>query len=220
MLRQARGAALAISLAAALVSPPHAMTEEVRTFAREDYVDYFEPGRFESHSPYYGSEGVMEVVRNRVIELGGRRFLEQTVRSLDVSANYDALSEYPYYKIRSEGMSRMLWDEAKAAYVFDYSRADFERDDSEVFESRRPAPEILAEDRPRGRLHAFYRRADQRAGRDVDAMDRAYQADVIGAWSMQCAFVSKQSYDVACRLTHLPSERVEQHYYRKLDLIG
>jgi hypothetical protein len=211
-------AVLMLCIVSVLAGP--ASAREPRVFTREDYVAYFSPGRLQSHSPYYDSNGHLEVVRNRIVSVGGKTFLEQTVRSLDVSPNYDTMSTAPYYKIRSNGVSRMVWDDRRAAYMFDYSEADFAKDNSEVFESGNSRIEITKGDEPRGTLHEFYRAADARAGRDVDALDRVYRGDVVGTWSMQCAFVSARDFDVACEMTHLPTDRVERHLYRKLDLIG
>lgn len=211
-------AVLVLCIGVALDHP--AAADEPRIFSREDYAVYFSPGRLQSHSPYYDSNGQLEVIRNRVLSVGGKTFLEQTVRALDVSPNYDTLSEAPFYKIRSNGVSRMVWDERRVAYLFDYSDLDFSEDTSEVFESANSRVEISGADKPRGTLHTFYRGADERAGRDVDALDRAYRADVVGAWSMQCMYVSTKDYDVACELIHLPTDRIERHLYRKLDLIG
>lgn len=216
----ARSGLAVLVLCIGVASAQPAAAKDPRVFSREDYAAYFSPGRLQSHSPYYDSNGQLEVVRNRLLTVGGKVFLEQTVRALDVSPNYDTMSEAPFYKIRSTGVSRMIWDEGRAAYLFDYSETDFSEDASEVFESGNSRVEIGAEDKPRGTLHEFYRQADARAGRDVEALDRVYRDDVVGSWSMQCAYVSMRGFEVACELTHLPTDRVERHLYRKLDLIG
>lgn len=211
-------AVLMLCISVALTGP--AAAREPRVFSREDYATYFSPGRLQTHSPYYESDGRLEIIRNRVLKVGGKIFLEQTVQSLDVSPNYDTLSDAPFYKIRSNGVSRMVWDDRRSAFLFDYSQADFDGDTSEVFESRDSRVEITSADTPRGRLHAFYRKADARAGRNVEELDRLYREEVVGSWSMQCAYVSTREFEVACELTHLPTDRVERHLYRKLDLIG
>lgn len=191
-----------------------------RPFTRKDYDSYFAPGRFATWSPFYQSEGMMEVIANRAATVGGRDILEQTVRSFDVSANYDVLSEYAFYKIQSQTTDLMMWDEQRQAWVYDYTLKEFDTDTAQVWESKDNAVRISDGDADRGPLHQFYRDADKRAGRDARLFDRDFREEVVGMWRWRCAWVSENGFDVACRSLHTKSFREETYYYRKLDLVG
>jgi hypothetical protein len=68
-------AAFAICLAAGI---PAAWAEG-RQFEREDYEQFFAPGRFATHSIYYASDGQLEVLERRTISVAGQHMLEQSV---------------------------------------------------------------------------------------------------------------------------------------------
>ncbi len=206
------------ALTPSLAQAPQAARPTV--FTQQDYLTYFAPGDFSTHSPYYESDGRLEVKSNKVIRVSGLEFLEQSVTSLDVSRNYDLLSDYPYYKIQADGSELLKWDSALSAFVYEYSNKDFEANSSKVWISKNDRIEISADDRPSGLLHNFYNAADQKAKADVRALDDKYRKDVVGVWSMQCSYLSESKYDVECRYTHQPTRRVERYYYRKLNLVS
>ncbi|MBI1361408.1 MAG: hypothetical protein GC155_14110 [Alphaproteobacteria bacterium] len=193
---------------------------EPRLFSRDDYVLYFAPGRFETRSTYYGSHGVMEVLKNRTGANGARATLAQTTRSLDVSANYDVLSARSFYKIVSTSVQDMVWDDVRKLYVYGYSDRDFDTNDSVVWESLDDRIEVSKDDIKRGLLHDFYKEADRRASRDVALLDRQYRHDVVGLWTMQCAYIRDNQYEVDCTMEHLPTHRIEHYFYRRLDLVS
>jgi len=211
-----RVAAFAVCLA---VGIPAAWAEG-RQFEREDYERFFAPGRFASHSTYYASDGLLEVLERRTISVAGQHMLEQSVRSLDISNNYDEGSEYPYYKIEAHSVDQMLWDDRRKAYLYEYSNADFDTNDSVVWESHDTKIDISPDDRKGGEMHAFYNAADRRLGRDVKALDDQYRADVVGMWSWSCVYISDSLFEVECVATHQPSQREEVFFYRRIDLVG
>lgn len=191
-----------------------------RVFEREDYLSYFTPGRFASKSVYYSSHGVMEVISNRTRSLFGRSFLTQSMETLDVSPNYDANSGYPFYKIRSMSDEDLAWDEGRKVWVFEYSNADFDRDQSRVWESDDNAAEITAGDKASGDLHRFYNAADARAGRNPEQTEQAFRESVVGLWSWRCVYLRRETFDVECRATHLATWRDEDYSYRRIDLFS
>lgn len=193
---------------------------EARTFERADYETYFAPGRFKTHAVYYASFGLYEITGNRSTSFGGRYFLEQRAQALDVSPNYDTLSDHAFYKIQSSGAETMVWDEGRKAYLYEYSNADFDANTSVVWESDNDDIQITPGDVNAGKLHAFYRGADKRASADVEALDAKYRKDVVGAWTMQCAYIVDDEWDVECLVNHVPTKRLERYYYRKLDLMS
>jgi hypothetical protein len=163
---------------------------------------------------------MIEVLENRVRAIGDRYVLEQSTRALDVSPNYDVRSILGYYKIESQVVEDMVWDERRRVYAYTYSDKDFDTNASIVWESSNDRIEISRDDIKRGLLHNFYNSADKRAGQDTRALDAQYRKDVVGAWTMQCAYISGSKYDVDCTVMHVPSRRVEHYFYRKLDLVG
>lgn len=193
---------------------------EPRLFSREDYVQYFAPGRFETRATYYGSRGLMEVLKNRTGANGVAATLTQTTRSLDVSANYDVLSARPFYKIVSTSVQEMVWDEARKLYAYPYTDKDFDANDSVAWESFDDHIEISRDDINRGLLHLFYENADRRASRDAMALDAQYRHDVVGRWTMQCAYIRDNEYEVDCTMEHMPTHRIEHYFYRRLDLVS
>ncbi len=209
--------AIVLALGAGAGAGAHA---DPRIFERQDYESYFAPGRFETHAPYYSSVGLFEVLENRVRPSGDKYILEQTTHALDVSANYDVRSILGYYKIDSHAVQDMVWDEARRLYVYIYADKEFDANDSVVWESSNDRIEISRGDVKRGLLHAFYNDADRRAGQNVKALDAQYRKDVVGAWTMQCAYLRDSKFDVDCTVVHVPSRRVEHYFYRKLDLVG
>jgi hypothetical protein len=198
---------------------PVAWADE-RAFTLSDYETYFAPGRFATHSTYYASDGLLEILSRRAIDIAGQHMLEQTVRSLDISSNYDEGSEYPFYKIEGRSIDHMLWNDRRRAYLYEYTDADFDANDSTVWESHDTEIGISPGDLLRGAMHVFYREADQRLGRDVKALDDNYRRDVVGMWSWSCAYLSNSEFEVACRAVHQPTHREEVFYYRRLDLVG
>ena len=216
-LRFAAFALGAWSVATASGAPAFA---DERSFTREDYESYFEPGRFATWSPFYQSDGAMEIVVNRNATVGGRHILEQTTRSFDVAANYDIMSEYAFYKIESDNTDLMMWDEQRQVWVYDYTPKEFDTDTARVWESNNNEIRISDGDLDRGPLHQFYRDADRRAGRDATLFDRDFRNEVVGMWSWSCTWVNENGFDVECEAAHQKSERVETYFYRKLDLIG
>lgn len=191
-----------------------------RPFAREDYESYFAPGRFATFSPFYQSDGTMEVLVNRKATISGRHVLEQTTHSFDVSSNYDLMSEFDYYKIESRHTDLMMWDEGRELWVYDYTNEEFDNETARVWESQNNSVDITDSDVDRGSLHAFYRAADKRAGRDAALFDKEFRGDVIGLWTWKCAWISGGKFDVECKAAHEKSLRVETYFYRKLDLVG
>ena len=212
-----RGLGLAIIPAISLCAAANA---DPRVFERQDYESYFAPGRFETEAPYYSSVGLLEVLANRPRSAGENYILEQTTHALDVSSNYDARSILGFYKIDSHAIQDMVWDEGRHSYRYIYSDKEFDANDSIVWESSNDRIEISRGDVKRGLLHAFYTSADRRAGLNVKALDAQYRKDVVGAWTMQCAYIRDNKYDVDCTVVHVPSRRVEHYFYRKLDQVS
>lgn len=193
---------------------------QTRQFVREDYSRYFSPGRFLTESTYHQSLGVLDITSRRNVDLMGRFLIEQTIRTLTVSRNYDVLSDFPFYKIEASGVENMLWDAGNESFLFQYRDVDFDASAAVAWESHNDRLEITDGDRNAGPLNAFYRRADRRARQDAEALDQRYRSDVVGAWAMQCFFIENLRYDVECTNTHLPTQRVERHFYKKLDLVS
>ena len=191
-----------------------------RPFTRDDYESYFAPGRFATYSPYYLSNGTMEVVANKIADVAGRHVFEQTTRSFDVSANYDLTSRFDYYKIEALHTDQMVWDERRQAYIYDYTNKEFDADEAKVWESNDNGIALSDGDLNRGELHKFYRDADKRAGRDARLFDQDFRKEVVGIWTWSCAWVSHEKFDVECKAMHETSRRLETYFYRKLDLIG
>ena len=212
-----RGYGLAISLTLVVCAAANA---DPRVFERQDYENYFAPGRFETQAPYYSSVGLFEVLANRTRSVGNAYILEQSTHALDVSANYDARSILGFYKIESHAVQDMVWDEGRRLYSYIYSDREFDANDSIVWESSNDRIEISRGDLKRGLLHAFYNNADKRAGQNVKALDAQYRKDVVGPWTMQCAYIHDNKFDVDCTVVHMPSRRVEHYFYRKLDLVS
>lgn len=215
----------ALALAApAAADPPlrPAQTAPIkeRAFTRADYESYFAAGRFASRSVYYQSEGVMEVIANKISTVAGRYVLAQTIDALDVSPNYDVGSAYPFYKVRTRDTEQMFWDDKLNAYVFEYSNAEFDGDNSLAWESKDTKPEISKGDKGGFPLHKFYHDADRRAGHNVAAIDAQYRKDVTGMWTWRCFYLQRAQFDVECRAVHQPSGRSEDYSYRKLDLVS
>jgi hypothetical protein len=210
---------LVLALIAALALAPGAAAAP-RVFAMEDYERYFSPGRFQSQSVYHASQGLLVIEARSARRIAGRTVLEQRFRSLDVAANYDLRSDYPFYKIESEGSDQMVWADWLDAYVFEYSDADFDANDSRVWESHDQSLAVSEGDRDAGLLHDFYREADRKGQQDVEALDAQYRRDVVGRWTMRCYYIRDRDYDVECVNTHLPTQREERYYYRKLDLVS
>jgi hypothetical protein len=215
-----RTAAIAFCAWSAAAAASGMAFADERPFTREDYDSYFEPGRFATWSPFYQSDGWMQVVVNRKATVSGRNILEQTTRSFDVAANYDIISDYAFYKIESQNTDLMMWDERRRAWVYDYTSKEFDTDTARVWESKDKEVELSDTDLDRGPLHQFYRDADKRAGRDASLFDRDFRNEVIGVWSWSCAWVNENGFDVECKAAHEKSDRVETYFYRKLDLIG
>lgn len=191
---------------------------QARAFEKEDYARYFAAGRLESYSPFYESHGVLDMLESRPIEVGGLYVVRHKARSLDVSPNYDVWSDYPFYKIRAEGEEQLVWNRPLKAMLFDYDAEEFDNDDSVAWESNNDWAEVSPEDKEAGLLHDFYRRADERAGRDPDEFKAQYRKDVTGPWLMKCFFLVRQEYEVECLHTHQPTGRVERHMYRRQGL--
>lgn len=212
-------ALVALAACGTLMAGAAASAQE-RRFSLKDYETYFAPGRFATWSPFYQSNGAMEVIANRKASVGGRELLEQTIRSFDVAANYDGLSEYAFYKIESQITDLMMWDAQRQAWVYDYTAKEFDTDTARVWESRDSNVGISSTDVDRGSLHQFYRDADKRAGRDAKLFDRDFRNEVIGMWRWSCSWISRDGFDVQCTSIHPASFREETYYYRKLDLIG
>ena len=210
-----RALALAVFAIFGLVAPAQA---QARAFEKEDYARYFAAGRLESFSPFYESRGVLDMLESRPMKLGGIYVVQQKARSLDVSPNYDVWSDYPFYKIRAEGEEQLVWNVQLGAMLFDYTAEEFDGDDSIAWESNNDWPEISPADKDAGLLHDFYRRADERAGRDPVAFNARYRNDVTGPWSMQCFYLVRQEYEVECLHTHQQTGRVERHMYRRMGL--
>jgi len=206
-------------VAAVSVAVPAAFADE-RPLTRDDYETYFAPGRFATFSPFYQSDGTMEVLVNRKANVAGRYVLEQTTHSFDVSPNYDLMSEFDYYKIESSHTDVMMWDERRQAWVYDYTGEEFDNESARVWESENNDTGVSDRDFDRGSLHAFYRAADKRAGRDAGVFDKEFRSEVIGLWTWKCAWTGDGGFDVECKAAHEKSERVETYFYRKLDLIG
>jgi hypothetical protein len=193
---------------------------EERVFTRQDYESYFAPGRFASFSPFYQSDGILEVVSSRASTSAGRYFLEQTTRSFDVSANYHVESQFKFYKIDSTHTDNMIWDERRGVYFYDYSGAEFDSDGSLVWESHDGKLDLSDGDLARGDLHQFYRDVDRKAGRDPKVFDEDFRREVVGFWTWACAYLHKDRYDVSCKATHQTSGREETYLFRRLDLVG
>lgn len=191
-----------------------------RRFKQADYETYFVPGRYETWSPAYSSRGELEVVSVEAPVIAGVRTLRQHFRTLDVHASYDHLSDHPFTKIQSDAMDPMVWDTARAAYLFRFSREAFDSARSQIWESRNDRVEISREDIPRGNLQAYYRAADVRAGRDAEALRNQHREDKVGDWSKACGYLEGQSYEVVCAYTHLPTGRAETYYYRRAGLVS
>ncbi len=189
-----------------------------RGFEKEDYARYFADGRLESYSPFYESRGVLVILQSKPVQMGAIYVVQQRARSLDVSPNYDVWSDYPFYKILAEGEEQLVWNAQLGAMLFDYGADEFDGDDSTVWESQNGWAEISPEDRQAGLLHDFYRRADERAGRDPDAFKAQYRKEVTGAWLMKCHYLVRQEYEVECLHTHQRTGRVERHMYRRVGL--
>jgi hypothetical protein len=211
---------LAICLCAATGAANAFADNPGRAFKREDYEHYFSPGRFASHSPFYDSDGEMEVLSNHRMTIAGQYVLEQTTQSFDVSLNYDVDSAFRFYKIMSINTDQMLWDDHRGVYVYDYSAREFDTDNAQVWESRDDHIDISTADRKRGALHTFYRDVDKRAGRDAREFDQEFRNDVVGYWTWACAYVSGGKFDVACKARHETTGRTETYFYRRLDLIS
>ncbi len=162
----------------------------------------------------------MQVVANSEATVAGRHFLDQTIRSFDVAANYDILSDYAYYKIESANTDAMMWDERRQVWIYDYTPREFDTDTARVWESNDNKVELSDGDIDRGPLHQFYRDADKRAGRDANLFDGDFRNEVIGIWTWRCSWVNENGFDVECKSAHEKSDRVESYFYRKLDLVG
>jgi len=212
-------AGLCVWIGAVCIASPAAFAGD-RPFTREDYESYFAPGRFATYSPYYLSNGTLEVVVNRTAVVAGQYVFEQTTRSLDVSANYDLTSRFDYYKIESVHTDQMVWSERRQAYVYDYTDKEFDADEARVWESNDNGIALSGGDLDRGELHRFYRDADKRAGRDAKVFDQDFRKEVVGVWSWSCAWVANGKFDVECKARHETSKRLETYLYRKLDLVG
>ncbi|HVY90455.1 MAG TPA: hypothetical protein VG942_16430, partial [Hyphomonadaceae bacterium] len=193
---------------------------ENRPFKREDYETYFAKGRFASFSPFYQSTGVLEVLSSKSYQLAGASILEQATRTLDVSVNYDAKSSYGYYKIITEVADRMIWNDRLNAYVYDYTRQQYDADTSKVWESKNTRTEISADDRSAGDLHRFYHDVDRRAGLDANQTDRIFRNEVVGTWVWRCDYVHTAQYDVRCTASRQGNARVETFFYHRLDLVS
>lgn len=209
-----------IALLLILTAPAAIAQEPERVFTREDYVRYFSPGAFASKSRYYTSEGRTEVYSNKTSSFAGRHFLTQEMEALDVSPNYDLGSPFPYYKVISRTVEQMLWDEARQLYVFEYSKAEFEGDTSQVWESSDTIAGVSEGDRAGGLMHKFYRDVDRRTGADAAANEAAYRKSAIGVWTWQCRWLRGEKYDVKCEAMHTPTQRIEDFSYRRLDQIS
>lgn len=207
--------ALGLFVVAGLAAPAQA---QARAFEKEDYARYFAVGRLESFSPFYESRGVLDMLESRPMKLGGIYVVQQRARSLDVSPNYDVWSDYPFYKIRAEGEEQLVWNAQLGMMLFDYTAEEFDADDATAWESQNDWSEISPEDKDAGLLHDFYRRADERAGRDPVAFNNRYRKEVTGPWSMQCFYLVRQEYEVECLHTHQQTGRVERHLYRRMGL--
>lgn len=210
---------LAIGLAAIFgAAAAHA---DERPFKRQDYESYFSVGSYATWSPFYQSDGTLEMTARRSWRSAGQYMLEQTTKSFDVSVNYDRLSRYKFYKIESLHTDQMTWDARRELYVYDYTAAEFREETSQVWESNDNKVELSKGDKPRGELQQFYRDADKRAGQNPRAQEDEFLKEVIGGWTWRCAYTDKKKgFDVECRATHQKSSRVENFFYRKLDLVG
>jgi hypothetical protein len=191
-----------------------------RRFKQADYETYFTPGRYETASQQFRSRGDMEVLSVRATTVGGVRMLQHSVRTLQVAQNYDALSEYPFYKVQSLATDAMVWDSRLAAYVFEFSDEAFQGDRSQVWESQDERLGISPNDRERGALQAFYAEADRRAGLDANAQREEHRRNRVGQWSRTCAYLVRQPWEVACAFRHVPSGVVETYSYRRADRIS
>ncbi|MBI1341105.1 hypothetical protein GC169_12965 [bacterium] len=212
------GAACAVLVA--VLGAGETADAQARPFERDDYATYFAPGRFLTESTYHESRGVLDIRSRRTFEMMGRTTVVQSVSSLSVSRNYDVLSAFPYYKIKSEGAESMLWDPNNRGFLFEFTDGDFDQSDAIAWESMNADLAIVDGDQKIGLLTEFYRNADARARQDVNDLEEKYRHDVVGAWLMQCFFIEQARYDVECSNVHLPTGRVERHFYKKFDLLS
>ena len=220
-LRVEIGQALRLSIAACLLTAfagvADAQLQKPRSFSRDDYEMYFNPGRFATYSPFYQSDGVMDVVGAKVTRAAGRYLLRQSTKSFDVSPNYDIDSGFPFYKIQTQHTEHMVWDARQGLYRYDYTASEFGADTARVWESNDRQISVSTGDKERGDLHRFYRDADRRAGQDPKKMEDDFKATIIGPWTWACAFIRDDRFEVECQARHLGSQHVETFFYRRLD---
>lgn len=213
--------ALRLSIAACLLTVfagvAEAQRQQPHVFSRADYESYFKPGRFATYSPFYQSDGVMDVVGNKVKAAAGQYLLEQTTKSFDVSPNYDLRSAYPFYKIQTQHTELMLWDARLGLYRYDYTPAEFGFDKARVWESNDQVLAVSPTDKGRGDLHQFYRDADRRSGQNPKKMEDEFKKTIIGQWTWTCSFIPNDRFEVECRAKHILSDHVETFFYRRMD---
>lgn len=209
-----------IALCAGLIAANAAAQASQKRFRQADYETYFTPGRYLTESPEFGSHGDLEISEVKAVTVGGVRTLHQQVRTLDVSANYDTLSKLPNYKIQESALLRLAWDSSLGAYVYEFTPADFDDDHSQVWESKDTDIRVSPGDISRGQLQAFYRAADKRAGRDVEAMRAAHRASRLGKWSHTCAYLNQQAYEVICAFRNLQTGDSFTFLYKRADRLS
>ncbi|MDP3736040.1 MAG: hypothetical protein Q8R02_01545 [Hyphomonadaceae bacterium] len=214
---QALGLSIAVCLLTVFAGVAEAQRQKPRVFSRADYETYFKPGRFATYSPFYQSDGVMDVVGNKVTGAAGQYLLEQSTKSFDVSPNYDFTSAYPFYKIQTQHTELMVWDARQGLYRYDYTAAEFGVDKARVWESNDQALKISPADKGGGDLHQFYRDADRRAGQNPKTMEDDFKTTIVGQWTLTCSFIRDDRFEVECNAKHLRSEHVETFFYRRLD---
>jgi hypothetical protein len=208
---------IAACLLTAFAGVAEAQLQKPRTFSRADYETYFEPGRFATYSPFYQSDGVMDVVGNKVTSAAGQYLLQQSTRSFDVSPNYDLNSVFPFYKIQTQHTEYMVWDGRQGLYRYDYTTAEYGVDKARVWESNDQNVSISIGDKGGVDLHQFYRDADRRAGQNPKKMEDDFKTTIIGPWTWSCAFIRDDRFEVECKAKHLISQHIETFFYRRLD---
>lgn len=200
---------LALALSLALAFPAVAQTEPQRhPFTKADCISYFGGGVRRYVSVPAGRQGLQEV------SLSGATLV---LRQTEAGPKWDPASLYPFVKTVSSDDNRLgAWDKTLKAYVYRATEADVKDTNGYiVWLSKNNRPEISTDDVRVGSVDGYNRSIAKKHGIPFERYEDWFRGEIMGKWSMRCAFLQDDVYEVECVHTHITDGSQQVRRYLK-----